>query len=56
MRTQQKQRVETFVDPWVVKQYFWYTGAKKSPESNTETFLFCFHFQTDLYQIICFDV
>ena len=34
MKTQQKQRVETLGDPWVVKQHHWNTGAKENHQLN----------------------
>ena len=30
MRSQQKQRVGTLEDPWVVKQHHWNTGANEN--------------------------
>ena len=36
MRAQQKQRVETLEDLWVVKQHHWNTGAKENYQLNPE--------------------
>ena len=35
MRTQKKQRVETFGDPWVVKQHQWNTEPTNQPTKQT---------------------
>ena len=35
-RTQQKQRIKTFGDSWVIKQHHWNTGAKENHQLNSD--------------------